>query len=175
MAIDGTPSCTDVKVTLSVNDFRYASTTDPTTRHTVPRIFNFPNANGFGNTQSCLFDQSPTTIIDLRGTPFAVKGGASAFRSKRSLSADVSAKCHSSNQYCEYKLTGYCGHALWTPVLSVIDACLFCNSLGKFLFVEIHSQQLPSLHVLAAHTDNSTLYSLVSPLIHPSHPSMPAS
>ena len=145
VAIAGTPSCTDVEVTLSVNDFRYASTTDSTTHYKVVRLFNFPNANGFGNIQSCILDSpefpkwSPTTIIDLRGTPFVVKGGVSAFlNAGYGTASALIPKCHSSNQYCEYKLTGSCGHTLWKPVLSVIDACLFCNSLGKFYFSIIH-------------------------------------
>merc|ERR1712166_195225 len=134
------------QVTLVVNDFAYASTAPAPTSDQDQHV-------AFGNATDCRQIWSPAqgraavkqmdsnkdgvvdssefaaaggtkTIIDLRGTPFAVKGGAAAFQSS-GLPITGSFNCKHDDQYCVLQVIalpyGTCVGTTWTPVLSVID------------------------------------------------------
>merc|ERR1712166_1421291 len=130
------------QVTLVVNDFAYASTAPAPTSDQDQHV-------AFGNATDCRQIRSPAqgraavkqmdsnkdavvdsaefaqlTIIDLRGTPFAVKGGAAAFQSS-GLPITGSFNCKHDDQYCVLQVIalpyGTCVGTTCTPVLSVID------------------------------------------------------
>merc|ERR1712166_1484448 len=110
------------QVTLVVNDFAYASTAPAPTSDQDQHV-------AFGNATDCRQIWSPQTIIDLRGTPFAVKGGAAAFQSS-GLPITGSFNCYHDDQYCVLQvialpdigsLYGSSAGTTWTPVLSIID------------------------------------------------------
>ena len=83
------------------------------------------------------------SIIDLRGTPFALQEGQTPWSSSGTEGETGTFQCTSSRQYCELQSVGAGASAAWhyksSPtkgiVLDVLDSKAYADFLGKILFL----------------------------------------